>query len=84
MEQRYELMEGAQVSHLTEQGQSAYSYEIRPEKRWIKVQGPELDIAVYVERADLKWEYPAGKPKVVTDLDADLEYRVFLAKRHGT
>lgn len=67
-----------------EQGQSAYSYEIRPEKRWIKVQGPELDIAVYVERADLKWEYPAGKPKVVTDLDADLEYRVFLAKRRGT
>ena len=67
-----------------EQGQSAYSYEIRPEKRWIKVQGQELEIAVYVERAHFRWEYPAGKPKVVTDLDADLEYRVFLAKRHGT
>lgn len=67
-----------------EEEKSFYSYDIAPEKRWIKVQGPDLDIAVYVEDAFLAWRHPAGAPKAVKDLETRLEYSLFLAKRRGT
>ena len=59
--------------------QSQVSFEIPPEDRWVRLETPDLDIAVWLKFVDVRVAFMsdgAEEPK-----DADFDYHVFVRKR---
>ena len=55
------------------------TYKIPPEDRWVRLETPELDIAVWLKFVDVRVAFMsdgAEEPK-----DADFDYHVFVRKR---
>ena len=59
--------------------QSQVSFEIPPEDRWVRLETPDLDIAVWLKSVDVRVAFMsdgAEEPR-----DADFDYHVFVRKR---